>query len=245
VVVGVNAALLTLAGVMAAAACARVALVSGRRVGLRARLITPRVGRGDPWRRLEEVARRRWEARPSAHRHAVLAGLPGLLEEVARSLRSGSSVRQAVQEASHLVGPAAAGLRAALDRAVRGEPLDTALAQWAHTAPVPEVRLAVAALELAAGSGGDAARAVDGVAATLRERRAVADELAGQSIQARLSAVVIAVLPGVFAAWCVATDDRAASFLLATPAGWLCLTLGLGLLATGAWWMRRIIRSAA
>ena len=66
-----------------------------------------------------------------------------------------------------------------------------------------------------------------------------------QSVQARLSAVVIALLPVGFTAWCITTDPRAASFLLGSAAGWLCLTAGLALLAVGAWWMARIVRSAA
>ena len=122
-----------------------------------------------------------------------------------------------------------------------GESLD----RWAEEQPVVEVRLAATALALAADAGGSAARAVESVAATLRERRSAVEEVRVQSVQARLSAVVIALLPLGFTAWCVTTDPRAAAFLLGSAAGWLCLTVGLTLLALGGWWMARIVRSAA
>ena len=129
-------------------------------------------------------------------------------------------------------------------RVEMGVPLVVALDQLARDEPSGEVRLVAAALRVAAEAGGRAATAVEAVAATLRERHAAAQEVAAHSVQARLSAVVIALLPVAFTVWCVATDDRAAAFLLASQAGWLCLVGGLGLLGTGAWWMARIVGSA-
>ena len=105
--------------------------------------------------------------------------------------------------------------------------------------------MAAGALALAATAGGPQARAVDGVADTLRERRAVAAEVRAQSAQARLSALVIGLLPVAFLAWAVVTDRRTAVFLVASPPGWACLVAGIALEAAGALWMRRILRGAA
>ena len=102
--------------------------------------------------------------------------------------------------------------------------------------------LAASALALAAEAGGTQARAVDGVAATLRERLAVDAEVRALSAQARLSAIVIAIAPLVFGALAVGTDGRTAAFLLGQPLGWLCLAGGLALDALAAWWMLRITR---
>ena len=126
-----------------------------------------------------------------------------------------------------------------------GVPLEASLEQLADEEPCAETHLVVAALAIAADAGGRAAPAVEAVSATLRERAGAAQEVLAQSVQARLSAVVVGVLPLAFATWCLTTDDRAAAFLLTTPGGWVCAATGLALLVLGAWWMRRIIRSAA
>lgn len=141
-------------------------------------------------------------------------------------------------------GVAAAELRSVVERVERGLALAPSLEQWALEQPLPEVRLVATALGVLAEAGGNAAQVVESVAATLRERHAAAEEVRVQSVQARLSATVIALLPVGFTVWCITTDPRAASFLLGTAAGWLCLAGGLAMLAAGGWWMARIIRSA-
>jgi len=187
---------------------------------------------------------RRWRSRATGARGGD--GLPALLEDVARGVRAGSSLRQACAEAAAALGdPAATGLATAVADAGRGQPLAGAFTTWAAATTAPEERLAAGALALAATAGGPQARAVDGVATTLRERRAVTAEIRAQSAQARLSAVVIGALPAVFLVWAVATDRRTAAFLVAGPAGWACLGAGLGLELVGAIWMRRLLREAA
>ena len=186
----------------------------------------------------------RWHGRPASRRRRLVVELPDVLDEVARALRAGASLPQALADASQTSGVAAAELAALVARGGRGMGLGESLDRWADEQPVVEVRLAATALALAADTGGGAAQAVESVAATLRERRSATEEVRVQSVQARLSAVVIALLPLGFTAWCIATDPRAASFLLGSPAGWLCLTAGLALLAVGGWWMAHIVRSA-
>jgi tight adherence protein B len=253
-------------GLLLLAALGRLALVSGHRVEASWRL--PPAGDDEPdgrrsppevvagtddgwslmrlWRPFDRsVARFRtwWRSRPARADRQLAIELPALLDDVSRSLRSGTSLRQALAEASTGPGGAAASLARVVAQAERGQPLDDALAAWVASATSPDLRLAGSALRVAIDAGGGAARALDAVIATLRERGAAAEEVRVQSVQARLSAVVIALLPIAFTAWCVATDERAAAFLFASPAGWCCLAGGVALLAAGAWWMARIIRS--
>ena len=171
----------------------------------------------------------------------VERALPDVLDAVARSLRSGSSLRQAVEEtATAAEGPIADDL-ARVARALRdGDPLIGALERWGHDHPLPSVRLAIAALALGAETGGASAQAVDGVAATLRTNLAITGEVRALSSQARLSALVIVLAPIAFSFLAATTDGTTASFLLGTPFGLVCLALGLGLDAAGWLWMRRI-----
>ena len=88
--------------------------------------------------------------------------------------------------------------------------LASALDGWAERRPLPSVRLGVAALALAAETGGASARAVDGVAETIRGRLAVGAEVRALSAQARLSALVIVLAPLAFSALAVASDGGTA-----------------------------------
>lgn len=171
------------------------------------------------------------------------ASLPVALEAVARSLRSGASLRQAVDESAQATpGTLGADLARVAAESERGVPVADALEAWSERRQLPGVRLAVAALGLGAETGGAQARAIDGVAATLRQRLAVAAEARALATQARASAAVIALAPLVFCALASVADPRLGEFLLRTPLGLLILVGGLGLDAVGALWMAHLTR---
>jgi tight adherence protein B len=175
----------------------------------------------------------------------VEQALPGALEAVARSLRSGASLRQAIAEAGAAAGTGrvlAVELTRAAAEAAQGASLVAALEGVGRRRPLPGVRLGVAALCLGAETGGAQARAVDGVAATVRERIAVAAELQALSSQARISALVIGLAPVGFGAFAAATDPRTSQFLLHTTGGLILLVAGLGLDAMGWLWMQRLAK---
>ena len=188
--------------------------------------------------------------------------LPLALESIARSLRSGASVRQAIAEAAAAPGGFGSGARVGggrrgntrgrlqaelatvADQAGHGAGLVEALEALAARRPRPGVRLAVAALCLGVDTGGAQARAVDGVAATMRERLAVEAEVRALSSQARMSALVIGLAPLGFGAFAAATDPRTSEFLLHTPVGLALVGVGLLLDGAGWLWMQRLCRVA-
>jgi tight adherence protein B len=165
---------------------------------------------------------------------------------MARSLRAGASLVQAIDEAARAtpgaIGDDLFGLVAAHRS---GVPLAEALAGWRSTRPLPGVRLTASALELGLAAGGTHARAVDGVAATLRDNLAISAEVRAQAAQAQASALVIGLSPIGFTALACLADHRTASFLFQTPAGLACLAVGGALDAAGAMWMARITRTDA
>lgn len=183
---------------------------------------------------------------PRRRGSAIDRELPLVLEAVARHLRAGGSLAQAIDAAAPAVsGPLASSWsRMASDVGASG--LVAALEGWISLGDReirPAERLAASALALAAESGGSPARAVDGVAATLRARLAVTYEIRALSSQARSSAAVIAAAPLVFGLLAAATDDRTAAFFRSTT-GLTMLAGGLALDALGAWWMACLCRSA-
>ena len=192
--------------------------------------------------------------RSGAPRRRALAterALPGVLDAIARQLRAGGSLAQAIGAVRP--PPTAHDLGAQWDRLHALVPVvgvTAALDDWASSSTARAndcarpIGLAAAALALASTTGGSPARAVDGVAATLRSRLAVSEEIRALSSQARASAVVIALAPLVFGALGGATDARSGAFLT-SPAGATLVALGVGLDGIGAWWMARLCRPGA
>jgi tight adherence protein B len=170
-----------------------------------------------------------------------VSALPAVLDDIARSLRSGASVSQAIIAAAARPGPGSRQLAGAVEVIERGATTADALARWLHDWPDPGVRLAVAALTLSLTSGGGPARAVEQVAATVRERLALDAEVRALAAPARTSAIVLLVAPLAFMLLAVTVDRRVGAFLFATPGGWMCLALAAGLDLGGAAWSRRLV----
>jgi tight adherence protein B len=178
----------------------------------------------------------------AARRHR--RALPAVLEEIARALRSGASLPVGLAEVCRTpTDPVRRSLVPVVARMEAGEPATRALAWWRDRRDDPSVGLAVAALVLAGEGGGSRAWAVDQVAATLRDRLGLEDELRAQATQAQLSAVVLVVAPLVFAGLAAVVDPRVVLFLVSDAVGRICLVAGLVLDAAGAWWMTRITGS--
>jgi len=188
----------------------------------------------------------RWRAALARHRMpSVDAALPEALEAMARSLRSGASLPIAIDEASSSVGPPlAVGLADVTAIAARGRSVADAIDGWATQTDGDGVALAAAALALGAELGGTAARSLDGVADTLRDRNALQREIRALSTQARASAAVIAIAPFAFSALVALADPSSVTFLVASGFGVACLVIGIALDIVGAWWMRRIVTRA-
>jgi tight adherence protein B len=172
------------------------------------------------------------------------AELPAALEEVARGLRTGTSLVGALHDAAALTGPVAADLTLVVSEASTVG-LTTALDAWAARRPTPAVRLAVASLVMGIDTGGAQAAAIDGTAAGLRQRLTVAADLRAAGAQARLSGIVIAFAPVAFAVVASASDPQFRAYLFGTGNGIVLLTLGLVLDGAGAAWMARLTREPA
>jgi tight adherence protein B len=170
-----------------------------------------------------------------------------LLEAVARSLRGGASLALALGEAVVSVPPclAADELHAALARHERGAPVIAAIEAWSGGAPTAARSEAGAALALGSDLGGARAQALEGAAASLRDRAELLREVRALTSQARSSATVMVLAPIGFAFYAWTTDRRVAELMLTTPFGWACLAGGLALDALGAWWMARLTARVA
>ena len=180
-------------------------------------------------------------------RDRVIEGqLPGFLEAIARGLRTGLQLGPAAVEAASStpppLGQEVTPLAAELQRGLRTAEV---FERWASRRPGSSTGLAAAAVAFAATAGGARARAIDGVAATLRDRAALELEVRSLTSQARVSAMMIAALPVGFMLLSAGVGDAGAEFLFTTPLGLAILAIGLSLDVIGALWMRRIVNGRA
>ena len=171
-------------------------------------------------------------------RRAAEADLALTLELLARELRGGASVTMAM---AALPEEADLGLRLARQRIDDGAAVGDELDRWSESLPDRDGALVRAVLRLGISTGSALADALDRTATVLRERRQLTDELRALSAQSRASATMIAAAPVGFLLVFAIADPAALSFLIASPLGWMCLAVGLGLDAVGFWWMRRLV----
>ena len=163
--------------------------------------------------------------------------LPGVLDEIVRSLSSGATWPDALHEAQTTGGPVAEDLALVAADTNAGAPLGEALERWSVRRPETHVDLVVAAVDLALVSGGEPADLLAGVAEALRDEEAVAAEARALATQARASAGVVALAPLAFAV--LTAPFRSGGLVGGGTAGWILL-IGLALDGLGLWWMWRI-----
>lgn len=207
-------------------------MLIGCAMGLMAALIVAAAARGlRPTTRKPSV---RLLATARTTRHA-LPDYAVLLDAVARQVRSGSSLANAVIDEVDRSTP----LGAVADRLTDGASLVTALADI-----VPrhaDLALTVQALSATAHLGGPIAATLDEAAAVLRERAAARAERRAHGSQALLSARVLTVVPLGFAAWSAIASQRTRDIYVSSVAGGVCALCGLALNIVGWQWMKRTI----
>jgi tight adherence protein B len=122
-----------------------------------------------------------------------------------------------------------------------GVPIIAALGEWADQLGSEDARLLVGVLDLHHRSGGDLPSVLDGVASTLRERRAAHREVRALTAQARLSGLILGTLPIGFFGFLMLTSRHEMLDAIATPLGRTAVGLGLALELAAFLWIRRLL----
>lgn len=131
-------------------------------------------------------------------------------------------------------------LRALADDLKRGVALGAAVDRQTPCG-IPALDLAMAAVATCAAIGGPAAPTLERVATTLRTRAALADEIATQSAQARLSALVLTLVPIALLIVLVCADSNV-RLQLQRPIGITTIVGGAAFNLAGWLWIRHLTR---
>ena len=189
---------------------------------------------GVRWLRARQIARVR-----TSQVDEQLADLTGAL---ASAVRAGMSVPQALRYAAREAEPPLKGelvhLVEDIDVGVR---LDRAVTTWTERIGTDDAYLLGAAFELHRRAGGDLPSVLDQVGAAIRDRVAAAREVRALTAQARLSGLILGLLPIGFFAFLWLTSRRDIEAALGTSAGRVAVVLGLVMETVAFMWIRRLL----
>ena len=217
-------------GLVLAVGCMVVLLVAGPLFGI--------VGAGGVALIHSAVQRHRRAGR----RHRAAEQIADAVSALAAGLRAGLSLPQAFAYArDEAEEPLRGELVILVDAIATGTPVGEALAEWADAHGSEDALLIAGVLDLHRRSGGDLPIVLDGLASTLRERRAAHREVRALTAQARLSGVIPGMLPIGFFAFLLLTSRDEMLDALATPLGRASLGIGLALEFLAFVWIRHLL----
>ena len=178
--------------------------------------------------------RRRERRAAEATSHRVLESCEQLAAELASGQPPGAALSHAAVDWPAL-DPVAEAFRVGTD-------VPAALRVVAARPGAGDLRLLAAAWHVAHRTGQGLADAVDRVSQELVAARATTRVVHGELASARATARLVAVLPVVALAMGSGVGGDPVGFLLRTPAGWLCLAVGLTFGLVGLWWIEALAR---
>lgn len=171
------------------------------------------------------------------------AQLPDALLALGSALRAGASLqaglRQIVAESQ---APLAQEFSLMLREQRFGLGMDQSLANLHTRVPTEAASLVVAALRIAADTGGNLAETLERIGGTVRARLHMEGRIRALTAQGRLQSRVVAALPWLLIAALDRLEPEAMRQLWTTPEGWTVLMLVASLDVLGLWMIARIVR---
>ena len=167
--------------------------------------------------------------------------LPDTLTLISTSLRAGYSLLQAVEAvATEAPDPTAREFGRAIAESRLGRPVVQSLEGVAERMRSEDFEWAVMAIEIQREVGGNLAEVLQIVAETMPQRNRLRGEVKALTAEGRISAVVLGTLPIGLFAFLFVTNRSYLEPLITQTVGWIAIGIGLGLLAVGILWLRKI-----
>jgi tight adherence protein B len=170
--------------------------------------------------------------------------LPEALDMMARSLRAGHSLGAAFQlVASEMPEPISVEFARAYEEQRLGSPLEKAVRQMSARAPGNgDLKIFAVSTVIQKETGGNLAEILDGISHTVRERYRFFGKLRSLTAEARISALIVSLLPLGMAAFLVITQPEYMVRLVDNAMGRTILAGGTGAWVLGAAWFQKLTR---
>lgn len=164
-----------------------------------------------------------------------------LAADLALYLRCGIPIEAALALCADRAGLLSAPLVRAISEVELGVRADAALLRMATELDSSDLGLIARAAMTSRETGADVRGVMDAVGEAVRDRASIRRELAGQTVQGRLSGRIVAALPLLFLGMSTLLSRDIARVLFGTTPGLVMLCTGAALDAAGFLWIRKIL----
>jgi tight adherence protein B len=179
----------------------------------------------------------------SRYQNKFLDAFPDALDLIARAVRAGLPVNEAMQVAGHEVRPpVGVEFQRTLEEMRIGTDIDEAMQHTADRIRVPDFRFFVVALKLQRRTGGSLAETLGNLSSIIRRRKEIRLKSRALTSEAKASAAVLGVLPVFVGALLFFLNHEMMAPLLADPRGRFMLGVAILSLMTGITVMVVMIR---
>jgi tight adherence protein B len=173
---------------------------------------------------------------------AFNAVLAESIDMLARALRAGHSVVGAIDMLSeNAQEPAASEFGEIFKQMNLGLPMRDALLQLLERVPSSDLRVLVTAILVQKDTGGNLAEILDRTVFVIRERLRIQGEIQVQTAQGRITGWILSALPIVMMVVLNLVNPGYSSILFDDPFGRKLMYFSMGMLAFGAFIIRRIV----
>jgi tight adherence protein B len=173
---------------------------------------------------------------------AFNAVLAESIDMLARALRAGHSVVSAIEMlAENAQEPAASEFGEIFKQMNLGLPMRDALLQLLERVPSPDLRVLVTAILVQKDTGGNLAEILDRTVFVIRERLRIQGEIQVQTAQGRITGWILSALPIVMMVVLNLVNPGYSTILFHDPFGRKLMYFSMGMLALGAFIIRRIV----
>jgi len=169
--------------------------------------------------------------------------LPEAADFIARALRAGHSFTNVLQiVGNELPEPLAGEFRVAREEINYGVPMNEALHGLAARIPLTDLRYLVIAVLIQRESGGNLAEILGNISQIIRARLKLVAHVRVLSAEGRMSAWILGLLPLVVMGVMMVSSPDYITMLWTDPSGQRLLWIGVGMIAFGVVWLRKVIR---
>jgi tight adherence protein B len=175
--------------------------------------------------------------------HGFEGQLPDTLSLWVNALRSGYSVMQSMEAiAKESPEPTSVEFRRVVQEVQLGIPMEDALEHLLRRMPSEDLDLVNTAVNIQREVGGNLAEILDSIAHTIRDRIKLKGEIRVLTSQGRITGWVISMLPVVLTIFLYIVSPSYMGLMIKNRmCGWPMLGCGLGLIATGAAIIQKIV----
>ena len=160
---------------------------------------------------------------------------------LSNGLRAGFTLQQAIEMVAEESKPPVSQEFELVLREFRfGVDLETAMINCATRVKNDDLSIAVTAISICRQVGGNLAEVFDRIVAMVRDRKLIEGKVDALTSQGRLQAIIVALLPWVFAFFCARINPELMKLLWTTIPGILAAALAILMDIAGYFWVRKL-----